>query len=44
MCLVEFPFNKIARLHSEAYYWIKNYTTDGFLRSAQKGKNALTFR
>ena len=38
MYVVDFPFNKVARLHSEAYYWIKK---DAFLRSAQKGKNAL---
>ena len=45
MCVVEFPFNKIARLHSAAYYQIKNCTTsDAFPRSAQKRKNVLTFR
>ena len=44
MCLVDFGFNKIARLHSAAYYWIKNHTTNAFWRSTPKGKNALTFQ
>ena len=31
MYVVEFPFNKIVRLYSTAYYRIKKSTTDTFL-------------
>ena len=36
MYVVEFPFDKIARLQSTAYYRTKNFTTDYFSWSAQK--------
>ena len=41
MYVIEFPFNKIVRLQSTAYYRIKNSTTDFFSGSAQKGKDVL---
>ena len=31
MYVIEFPFNKIVRLHSTAYYRIKKSTTDTFM-------------
>ena len=36
MYVVEFPFNKIARLHSAAKYHIKNSTVDAFLEVLRK--------
>ena len=31
MYVIEFPFNKIVRVYSTAYYRLKNSTTDTFL-------------
>ena len=35
---MEFPFNKIPRPHSKAYYWTKNSTTDTLLEVPRKEK------
>ena len=38
MYAIEFPFNKIIRLRSTAYYRIKNSTTHTFLEMLRKEK------
>ena len=43
LIVVEFLFNKTARLHSEAYR-IKNPTIDAFSGTSQKGQDILKFR
>ena len=38
MYVIEFPFNKILRLHSTVYYRIKNSTSHAFLKMLRKEK------
>ena len=44
MYAIEFPFNKIIRLRSTAYYRIKNSTTHTFLEMLRKEKMFWSFK
>ena len=41
MCMVEFPFNEVARLHSTVYYRTKIFITETFLEVLRKENISL---